>query len=658
MDLLSRFRDDDRACACAPTFEGDRLVVDAEDCLGGGDLAADPNCRATAVEALADRDAELVVTRTAGVERAYEDDAAAILVAAGRFVERAAFYDAYLADCARTDPLAAGRAAGGRAGPVADVAAETGLAEGARRFGDYGEALRAFVGPRVARARVAARPPRGATLDAERTLSTGATVRIYDDPEMSLRTYHLEPAEYALSAADLATLSRAYELLADGAVAGGERAPGRAVRRVAGPDDPVETLAAALRKHTRGYGVLTDCFADPTVSDVFATAPVGQNVLRVSVDGERMRTNVRLTESGAETLASRLRRASGRAFSRASPTLDATAEVDAGVAADSGDGRTGTGTVRVAGVTAPVSDGPGFAFRAHDAAALTLPALVENGTLTAEAAAFLSVAVERAVAGLVAGTRGAGKTTLLGALLWELPAATRTVVIEDTPELPVAVLQRRGRDVQPLRTSASAGGDEGDDAATGPGLAPVAALRTALRLGEGALVVGEVRGAEAAVLYEAMRVGASGSAVLGTIHGDRSEAIRERVVSDLGVPESSFAATDLVVTLEPHRTPAGRRRRVKAVEEVVGPDRFEALFERRDGDLEATGRIDRGNSALVASLARSGETYADVRRALADRATLLGTLAEEGRTSAADVTAAYATRGEDVRGEDVRGERA
>lgn len=620
MSLLSRFRDQSPTCTCDPEFEDDRLSIDAIDCPTNGDLGVSADCRKTAISALADRDAEEVVVRTAGLERAYEGDSAALLVAAGRFAEQVAFYDESLAERATRDPLEAARAAVGRAGPVSELAAETGLAATLYRFDgrDYDDALGAFVGPRIARARVAAKPPRDAVLDDERTLDSGATVRIYSSPDHALRTYHLEPAEFALDAGQLKTLARAYELLATGAVSGGDRAPGRAVRRVATESDPIDLLTSALEKHTHGFGVFADFFADPEVSDVFATAPVSRNSLRVSVGDERLRTNVRLTDTGAETLASRLRRASGNAFSRAAPTLDASVEAAGG-------------TVRVAAVTDPASDGPGFTFRAHDESAWTLPGLVANGTLPANAAAFLSVAVERATAFLVAGTRGAGKTTLLGALLWELPAGTRTVCIEDTPELPITALQEHGRDTQPLRAT-------GDD---GPGLAPVEALRTALRLGEGALVVGEVRGEEAAVLYEAMRVGASGSAVLGTIHGDGAAAVRERVVSDLGVPESSFAATDLVVTLEP----ATVGKRVKTIEEVVAPDRFESLFELRDGRLEPTGRIDRGSSELVADLARSRETYADVRQALADRERLLSTLVEEERTSAADVTSAYASRG-------------
>jgi type IV secretory pathway ATPase VirB11/archaellum biosynthesis ATPase len=414
------------------------------------------------------------------------------------------------------------------------------------------------------------------------------------------------------------SLERAHQVLAAGGVSGGERAPGRAVRRVAPADAPVETLTSALEKHTRGLGVLEDCFADDRLSDVYATAPVARNPLRVVVDGETMRSNVRLTTTGAEALASRFRRESGRAFSRASPALDAAVTA-------------GDATVRVAGLTDPASEGVAFAFRAADGEAWTLPALVENGTVPARAAGLLSVAVGRSAAVLVAGPRGAGKTTTLDALLWEVPPETRIVAIEDTPELSVATLQRHGRDVQAIRTTA------GEEA----GLTAVDGLRTALRLGEGALVLGEVRGEEAAVLYEAMRVGADGNAVLGTIHGDGADAVRERVVTDLGVPESSFAATDLVVTLETVSTPSGTRRRLRTVEEVVAADggvAFAPLFEPTDGDVAATGRMDRGASHLLSWLARPGESYADVLARVDDRAADLRERATAGTTAPGDVS--------------------
>ncbi|WP_135364480.1 ATPase, T2SS/T4P/T4SS family [Halosimplex halophilum] len=647
--LLSRLRgsDDGDACECDPAFEGDRLVVDAGDCPGGGRLASAAECRETVVEALTERDAEAVETRADGTVRAYEDDAAALLTAAGRFAGAVAFRDERLGDRALRDPLAAAREATGRAGPVERIAAETGLAEGAAAAEGYEDALRPFVGPTVSRSRVAARPPGDARLRDRRELDGGGVVRIYERPGDAVATYHLEPVEARFDEATTATLSAAYERLAGGEVAGAERAPGRAVRAVADADDPVEDIAAVLRKHARGYGVVADLFADPRVSDVFATAPVAARPLRVRVDGEAMRTNVRLTDEGAAALASRFRRESGRAFSGADPTLDAAVATD--------DRR-----VRVAAVTDPVSDGVAFAFRAGDREAWTLPALVANGTMSADAAALLSVTVERGAAGLVAGPRGAGKTTCLSALLWEVPAATRSVVVEDTPELPVEALQSQGRDVQALRSSL----DES-------GTSPTEALRTALRLGSGALVVGEIRGEEAGTLYEAMRVGANDGAVLGTIHGDGGAAVRERVVADLGVPESSFAATDLLVTLEAAESADGTQRRVRAIEEVertggggtdaggeIGPDgdaasvEFVTLYERDGDGLGSTDRIERGNSRLVAALTRPAESYADLRDELSARTEWLDGLAATGRTDPETVERARVER------ERVDGERA
>jgi type IV secretory pathway ATPase VirB11/archaellum biosynthesis ATPase len=221
-------------------------------------------------------------------------------------------------------------------------------------------------------------------------------------------------------------------------------------------------------------------------------------------------------------------------------------------------------------------------------------------------AGFLSVAVKRGAAVLLAGARGAGKTTLLGALLWELPESVRTVAIEDTPELPVEELQSEGRDVQPLRV------ETGD----GASIEPTAALRTALRLGDGALVVGEVRGEEARVLYEAMRVGAADGAVLGTIHGGGGESVRERVVTDLGVPETAFADTDLVVTLEALDDGNGRARRLRDIEAVRRCSdgvSFESL-------LEDSGRMQPSTCSFLSTLAGPTEDPTDLRDDIEARA--------------------------------------
>ncbi len=115
-------------CRCRTERERATLTVDAADCPGDGRLSESPDCRATVVAALGHGDVDSVVTTSEGLERAYLDADAALLVAAGRFATRVAATDERLAERARRDPLAAATEATGRAGHIADLAAETGLA--------------------------------------------------------------------------------------------------------------------------------------------------------------------------------------------------------------------------------------------------------------------------------------------------------------------------------------------------------------------------------------------------------------------------------------------------------------------------------------------------------------------------------------------------
>jgi type IV secretory pathway ATPase VirB11/archaellum biosynthesis ATPase len=586
----------------APLGERTDLVVDAGACPGDGRLETERACRRTVIEALSERDASVVRTCAAGRERVYRGDAAALLIAAGRFVERVRHHDAALAERCLTDPLGAARETIGRTGPASRIAAETGLSACCERANDLRAALEPATKLRIAREVVGEGRPDGRERDAWET-PTGATVRLFESAD-GLR-YHLMPPETSLDDDAVATLARARDRLASAADSEGGSA--KVVHAVADESTLVEQVRTLLNRHTRGNGALDHCFADERVTDVVVSAPVAESPVRVRVDGERATTNVRLTPRGGAALASALRRASGRPLSRAEPTVDAVVE-------------TPGGPVRAAAVTEPASDGTGFAFRSHERTPFRLPDLVANGTADADAAGLLSVAVERGAAILVAGSRGAGKTTLLGALLWELPAGTRTVTVEDTPELPVAALREAGRDVQTLRTDR-----DGDGAA----LEPTEAVRTALRLGEGALAIGEVRGEEATALYEAMRVGAAGSAVFGTVHGEGAAGVRNRVTEDLGVDEAAFAATDLVVTCS-----ADPERHVAAIEEV-GRDSFTRLSAPDGRSLVEAGAVGEGRSALLVALSRADETYADVRAAVRSRAERIRRVANGDRRALA-----------------------
>lgn len=627
LGLFDSSRSTNGDCRCQPGPDG--TTIDASDC--DGELATAPDCRATAIEALSGTSTDTFRVRFPGLAHVYEGTALEVLRASGRFASLVKDHDPQLAKTAREDPIEASRIAAGRPDPINRIATATGLLETTADIAEYETLFSPVIESTIAGARtITAVPP---TAEETHRYEVGnTTVIILDRSDEEIPLYHVCPPIQEFDRPTLAVLETAYEWLADN---GDGTDPGAGVDAVTAAitdettpvsnrselDCSIDTLATVLEKHTTGFGTVADLLRDPAVSDVYATGPASRNRLKLVRDGTTMETNVRLSSTGAEAIASRLRRESGRSFSRAAPTLDASTEI-------AGE------PCRVAAVTDPATDGVGFAFRSGGTTAFTLPRLVANGTLPASAAGLLSVAVRQDAATLVAGARGAGKTTLLGALLWELSQSTRIITIEDTPELPIKELHEHGRDVQPLRTTV-------DD---GPGISPTEALHTALRLGESALVLGEVRGEEAQVLYEAMRVGASGAAVLGTIHGDGGPAVKERVTADLGVPESSFATTDLLVTVESYRTDNGdRSRRVKRITEVVGSQsvRFEPLFVREDGQLVSTGRIERGNSWLIESITDNKMSYSEAALQVERRSQLLDTLAEQGETAPDLVTTAY-----------------
>ncbi|MFA4855664.1 MAG: ATPase, T2SS/T4P/T4SS family [archaeon] len=139
------------------------------------------------------------------------------------------------------------------------------------------------------------------------------------------------------------------------------------------------------------------------------------------------------------------------------------------------------------------------------------------------------------------------------------------IIAHNTLELPIPYMKKIGFNVQRLKTRSPISVSKTDTE-----VSPQEALRTALRLGDSALVIGEIRSNEAKVLYEAMRIGAAGNIVMGTVHGDSAYSVWDRVVNDLDVPNTSFKATDIVVVARPIRFAGSmkRNRRVVQLTEV------------------------------------------------------------------------------------------
>lgn len=389
--------------------------------------------------------------------------------------------------------------------------------------------------------------------------------------------YLIDPPEYRLSPPQLQSLAEAAERLADAMPSDIDfrsldtirpyiksRAKDSIYPKLAGRkergartddlDKEAEFLSEILCKYTSGFGVLETLFEDEQVQDIYVDAPSSQVPVQVVLRSDapegvrqKCRTNIFVGKRDLQGFVSRIKFETGLPFSEAHPVLEADLR---------------RLRARVTLVGPPLSaKGVSVAIRKHWDTVWTLPMLIHNGTLSPLLSSLLWACVIGRRTVLVAGSRGAGKTTLLGAMMLEFPLSQRMILIEDTPELSLARMQALGYDVQALRFDSD---DEGSPTAAEN------ALRVSLRMGESAIVIGEVRGEEARVLYESMRAGSAGSSVLGTIHGNSAKGVLDRAVEDLGISPRAFSSTDIVVVIGLVRTPDGTRfsRKVVQVAEV------------------------------------------------------------------------------------------
>ena len=292
-------------------------------------------------------------------------------------------------------------------------------------------------------------------------------------------------------------------------------------------------------------------------------------------------------------------------------------------------------TARVAAIASPLNpSGLGYAFRRHRDKPWTLPLFMNERMMPPLAAGLLSFLIDGSRTMLVAGTRSAGKTSLLGSLITEVMRSNRLITIEDTLELPVPALKKLNYNIQSLKV-AGALSQGTDEASADEG------IRSTLRLGDSGLIVGEVRSTEARALYEAMRVGALANIVAGTIHGDSPFGVFDRVVNDLGVPRTSFKATDIIIVANPLRSPDGlsRYRRVVQITEVgkfwqndpQSENGFTDLmrYDSKSDTLEPTQDLINGESEVLKSIAANVKEWAGSWDAVWDNVVLRSRIKEE-----------------------------
>jgi pilus assembly protein CpaF len=254
---------------------------------------------------------------------------------------------------------------------------------------------------------------------------------------------------------------------------------------------------------------------------------------------------------------------------------------------------------RLEAVLSPiVKDGPAVSIRRFARSTMTLERLIELGAMSPEVAEVLRMLVVAKCNIVVAGGTGSGKTSLLNVLAACAPEGERVLVLEDTREIQIA----RGH---VLYMEARRPDEQGQGAITIREL-----FRASLRMRPDRIIVGEIRGAEAIDMLQAMVSGHGGC--LSTLHastpGDTLGRLETMsMMSDLTLPLSAVRSqigSGIDVIVQVARLADGARK-VTHVTEVAGFDAqsntyvLRELFTRSGDELRATPALDRYQARLT-----------------------------------------------------------
>lgn len=343
---------------------------------------------------------------------------------------------------------------------------------------------------------------------------------------------------------------------------------------------PNELYQDSIKEFLKPIAKLLD---DPAITEIMIN---GAEEIFVEIKGKIHRTEA--TFGSEATLLAAIRNISqfvGKPISEDEPILDA---------------RLPDGS-RICAVTPPCSKtrdgipGSSMAIRKFSKEKLGLKDLINFGAMSSDMARFLdlSIILKRNI--LVSGGTGSGKTTLLNVLGSRIPGNERLIIIEDTAELQI-------KSNHVLRFETKHKDFEGKNEVTIRDL-----VKASLRLRPDRIIVGEVRGAEALDLVQAMNTGHDGS--MGTIHANNPVQAMNRLetlcmIADVGVPAQVIRAqvADAVhMVVQTNRLRDGSRK-ITHISEVLGVDdqgryRVQDLFTHRQLGIGPDKRIQGAHEA-------------------------------------------------------------
>ncbi|MEN8697946.1 CpaF family protein [Bacillus infantis] len=332
-----------------------------------------------------------------------------------------------------------------------------------------------------------------------------------------------------------------------------------------------ETLLTRLIDESVGFGPLEPLLQDEEITEILIN---GHKQVYIEKKGKLQLTPLQFRdEAHVRHIIDRVVAPLGRRVDESSPMVDARLQ----------DGS------RVNAVIPPVSlNGTLISIRKFRADPFKMQDLVEFGSLNEAMVEFINAAVFSKMSVLISGGTGSGKTTLLNALARAIPNGERVITIEDSAELRLDRPNVVGLEARPPNVE-------------GTGEITIRQLvKNALRMRPDRIIVGEVRGAEAFDMLQAMNTGHEGS--LTTVHANSPLDALKRVegmviMAGMDLPskvirEYIIGALDLIV--QGTRLPDGQRK-IMAISEVVkkpnGEAEIQEIFRFKRTGIDSDGKV-------------------------------------------------------------------
>jgi flagellar protein FlaI len=310
-----------------------------------------------------------------------------------------------------------------------------------------------------------------------------------------------------------------------------------------------ERIVYYLQRDFIGYGVINVMMVDPNIEDCSCDG-VGIPLYIYHRKYGSIKSNIQFNnEAELDGFVIWLAQKCGKHISVASPLLDATIP----------DGSRLNATLGMH-VT---KRGSSFTIRRFKDNPFTPVDLLKFKTMSTEMMAYLWISVEFGSSMLVCGGTASGKTTTLNAILLFIPPQMKIVSIEDTRELNLP-----HENWIPGLTREGFGGGKGSSMSGNINMFDL--LTAALRQRPQYLMVGEVRGKEAYVVFQAM---ATGHISYSTFHAEDVQAMVHRLENDpIDLPRALLTALNLVMLQGQVKVGTKMTRRVKNLTEIVGMD--------------------------------------------------------------------------------------